>query len=322
MALLIPISIELLDTVHIEDRGYKRTLVLSIAYAATVGGIGTMIGTPPNIIAITFLKEYNEAYDINFLEWLLFGLPVVAIMLPVVFFYLWFRFKPKITSEEIQRAKEVAIAEMKKKHEKITLDQFIVAIIFVGIIGMWLTTSIHGISASIVAIMGAVAFFFTGQIKQEDLNRINWNALLTFGGGLSLGYIIIETGLADYIALKFTLLSGISTFLVIVIVAFAALLLTAIASNTASAAILIPIIIPIGVMLGINPILLAVLVSMACSIDFAIVIGTPTTMMAYSTGLYKVKDIFNIGIVLDLVGILVVIFLTWGLFGFFVTWVA
>ncbi len=309
VAVLIPIAVQLLNTSDMNDIAYKRTMVLGIAYAATIGGIGTMIGTPPNIIAISFLEEYNSKYAINFAQWLLIGLPVVFVMIPITFIYLWYIFHPTIDDERLKKAKTTSIKNMAKQN-KMTTNQIIVSIIFLFIITMWLTTSIHKISASIIAVIGAILFYFTGQIKQEDLNKINWNALLTFGGGLSLGYVIIETGLADYIAIKFSLLGNIPSVLIIIIVAIISLILTAIASNTASAAILIPIIMPVGASLGIHPILLAVVVAIGCSVDFALVIGSPPTMMAYSTGIFKTDEIFKIGIILDVIGIITVIILS------------
>ncbi len=318
VAILIPIAMTLLEAAEIEDDSYKRAMVLSIAYSATVGGIGTMIGTAPNIIAVEFIKQFNPSIDINFLEWMLFGLPVVIVMLPLVFFYLWFKFKPQVDERNLVEAKRKGLDEI-TKNKQMTMDQIIVSIIFFIIIALWLTTQYHGISASVVAVIGAILFFFTGQVTNEDLSSIGWPTLITFGGGLSLGYVIIETGLADYIALKLSLMGDLPIMLTTTIVALIALLLTAIASNTASAAILIPIAMPLAVILGINPALLAILVAIACSLDFAIVIGTPPTMMAYNTGLYKVQEIFNIGVVLDLLGLIVVLILTWTLFGIFAT---
>ena len=314
VAILIPIAMTMLKSAEIEDPAYKRAMVLGIAYAATVGGIGTMIGTAPNIIAVQFIKEYNPAFDINFLEWLVFGLPVVAIMIPVVFFYLWFRYRPTLDAELLKKAQSEGLSEIKRQ-EHLTWEQIIVSLIFVFIIGMWLTTQFHGISASVVAVMGAILFFFTGQIKKEDLQEISWPTLITFGGGLSLGYVIIETGLADFIASKLSLMGSLSFVLTTTIIALIALILTAFASNTAAAAILIPIVIPLAIVLGINPILMAILVAITCSLDFAMVIGTPPTMLAYATGLFKVKDIFNIGIILDAIGLIVVLVLSWTLFG-------
>jgi sodium-dependent dicarboxylate transporter 2/3/5 len=220
-----------------------------------------------------------------------------------------------LDAELLKKAQSEGLSEIKRQ-EHLTLDQTIVSLIFVFIIGMWLTTQFHGISASVVAVMGAILFFFTGQIKREDLQEISWPTLITFGGGLSLGYVIIETGLADFIASKLSLLSSLSIVMTTTIIALIALILTAVASNTASAAILIPIVIPLAIVLGINPILMAILVAITCSLDFAMVIGTPPTMLAYATGLFKVKDIFKIGIVLDLIGLIVVLVLSWTLFGY------
>ncbi len=308
-AVFIPLSITLLDNLEHENPEYRKMVILGIAYSATLGGIGSLIGTPPNLIAVEFLQGFNGT-EITFLEWFFFGLPVLVSMIPIMFGYLWIRYKPSVPNEELREAKNHCITALRETHH-LTLDQIIVAIVFVIVFSLWLTTQIHGISAGIIAIVGAVLLYFTGQIKEKDLNRINWNALITFGGGLTLGLTILRTGLADWIALQLGILKGIPPIITLLILGAVALLLTAIASNTASASILVPIVMPLGLILGLDPVLTAVVVSIVCSIDFAIVIGTPPTMIAYSTGIYKVKEIFQIGIFLDLIGLLVVTVIAW-----------
>lgn len=312
-AVFIPLAITLVDNLESEAADYKKTVVLGIAYAATIGGIGSLIGTPPNIIAAEFVKDFTGT-DISFLEWFFFGLPVVAAMIPIIFGYLWYRYRPKVDKKDLKIAKNHCIETLKREHH-LTLDQVVVGMVFMIVFVLWLTTEIHGISAAIIAVLGAVILFFTGHIKEEDLKRINWNALITFGGGLTLGLTVLRTGLADWIAFQLGMLREMHPFVTLLVLGIIALLLTAIASNTASASILIPIVMPLGLVLGIDPILVAILVAIVCSVDFAIVIGTPPTMLAYSTGLYKVKEIFRTGIILDLIGLLVVTMLAWFLFG-------
>lgn len=317
-AILIPLTIQLLKGVDIESSSYRQAMILGIAYAATVGGIGSLIGTPPNIIAAEFLHQFDPSVEISFAEWFIFGLPMVLIMLPIVFFYLWTRFQPKIDVEKLRLAQANTRIQIKESHQ-LTRDQLIVSIIFITIFSLWLTSNIHGISSGIIAILGAILLYMSGHLKETDLNEINWNALLTFGGGLTLGAMVIDTGLADFIGSKAIFLIEFPRIIILFAVALIALILTAFASNTASAVIMIPIVMPLGPILGINPIILAVLVAIASSVDFAIVIGTPPTMIAYSTGLFKVKDIFQIGIIIDFAGLILVTFLSYSLFGWFVT---
>ena len=142
-----------------------------------------------------------------------------------------------------------------------------------------------------------------GKIVPEDLGRISWSALLTFGGGLTLGLFLTDSGASDWLAGRLAGLGGVPSWVGITVVAAVALGLTTVASNTATAAMMIPLAIPLAGILGIDPTLLVLVVAVASSIDFALVIGTPPTMIAYSTGLFSSRDIFRIGIVLDLIGI-------------------
>ncbi|MCE7733687.1 MAG: DASS family sodium-coupled anion symporter [Candidatus Heimdallarchaeota archaeon] len=312
-AILIPITLQLLKGVNIENAQYKKAVILGIAYAAAIGGVGSMIGTPPNIIAVEMLHQFDPSIEISFVDWFLFGLPIVIIMLPITFTYLWYVYKPVVDEERLKEAKVFVKIRLEEEH-RFTFDQVVVTSIFVLIFGLWLTSNIHGISAGIIALLGAVLLFFSGQLKESDLRRINWNALLTFGGGLTLGAMIINTGLADYIGSKAGFISPLPKILIIFCIGAITLIMTAFASNTASAVILIPIVMPLSYVLGLSPILLAIIVATTASIDFAIVVGTPPTMMAYSTKLYSTEEIFRIGVVLDIIGLFVVTLLSWFLF--------
>ncbi|MCY3412162.1 MAG: DASS family sodium-coupled anion symporter [Candidatus Heimdallarchaeota archaeon] len=313
-ALLIPLALQLLNNAGIRDEKYKKTVILGIAYAATVGGIGTLIGTPPNIIAASLIESYNPDIEINFLTWSKFGMPIVILLLPIIFMNLWWRFKPDLNEELLQLAKQTC-KEKIAQEGMYTKNQITVAIIFLSTLTLWLTSTFHNIPTSIVALMSAVSLYVTGQLKQDDMNEINWNTLITFGGGLTLGTVIIRTGLADWLALEFGQLRGLPEILIYLIIGTFAILLTQIASNTASASILVPIVMPLSIILGINPLISAIMVAIICSMDFAIVIGSPPVLLAYSTGYFKVKEIFKIGILIDLIGLLTTVFLTYFVFG-------
>ncbi|MEA2009716.1 MAG: SLC13 family permease, partial [Actinomycetota bacterium] len=152
----------------------------------------------------------------------------------------------------------------------------------------------------------------------EDLGRISWPALLTFGGGLTLGLFLVRTGTSDYLATRLTGLVGVPDVVAVLAVAMITLLLTTVASNTASAAILIPLAIPLAGVLGVSVTALVLVVAIASSVDFALVVGTPPTMIAYATKLYTAGQIFRKGIILDFVGILLLVLVVtriWSLLG-------
>jgi solute carrier family 13 (sodium-dependent dicarboxylate transporter), member 2/3/5 len=322
VAMIIPIALAVLDKIPAAARksGFRQAMILGVAYAGAVGGIGSAIGTPANILAMTFLSEYIGA-DLKFVDWFAYGLPMVIIMVPVIWLFLLYSFKVRTGDVEGFLDSEIYKKEFSEMGG-IQPQQRIVLVAFVLTIALWLSEGWHGISSGIVALIGALLLFFSGTLETEDLNRINWNALLTFGGGLAIGTILVETGFSDWIALKLVGLSYLPQFLVIFLVAGLTLLIGAFISNTACAAMLIPLAIPLAQLLHIDPRLMVAVVAIGSSVDFALVIGTPPTMLAYSTGLFETSEIFKRGIVLDLIGVLLLSFgmvWIWDLLGV-VTW--
>lgn len=313
-ALLVPIAIAV--TAPLADETFRKALVLGIAYAATIGGIGSAIGTPANQIAIEFLEGFGDR-SISFVEWFAFGLPMVVLFMPIMGVYLWKRSRIHVDSERFIEARGVA----EEEHGKLgrpNRDQVIVLAVLAAVVAGWLTQTFHGFHAGIIALAGAVALFILGELLPEDLGRISWPSLLTFGGGLTLGLFLVRTGTSDYLATRLAGLVDVPEVIAVLAVAAITLLLTTVASNTASAAILIPLAIPLAGVLGVSPVGLVMVVAIASSVDFALVVGTPPTMIAYSTRMYTAGQIFRRGIVLDLAGIVLLVFVVtkiWELFG-------
>lgn len=318
VAILIPIALTILERIpsgRVPD-GYSRALVLAIAYSATVGGTGSAIGTPANLLALTYLNEFAGG-NFGFIDWFAYGLPMVLIMVPVIWLYLMatFRVNPlqltPLSGREVYREELRALGPVKP-------NQKMVLLVFMAVMSLWLTENWHGIPTAVAALAGAFVLFFAGLIRQDDLARLNWNALLTFGGGLAIGTLLVGAGVSDWVALQLTGLSALPIWLVLMMVAFLTLSASAFMSNTACAAIMIPLSIPLAQVLGMDPRLLVPVVAIASSLDFALVVGTPPTMMAYSTGIFKVSDIFRRGIALDIIGGLIlsqVVVYVWWLLG-------
>jgi solute carrier family 13 (sodium-dependent dicarboxylate transporter), member 2/3/5 len=302
-AVLVPIAMAISEPLRHE--GFRRALVLGIAYAATIGGVGSAIGTPANQLAIEFLGAFGGR-TIAFAEWFAFGVPMVVLFLPLMGVYLWWRSEVRLDPAQLGEARRVAVAE-RSELGRPTRDQITVLAVFGLVMLTWLTETFHGVHAGIVALGGALVLYVLRRLRTEDLGRISWPSLLTFGGGLTLGLYLVDTGTSDYVATRLTNLASLPGLVAVGAVAIIGLLLTTVASNTASAAILIPLAIPLAAVLGIDPTLLVVVVAIATSVDFALVIGTPPTMIAYSTRLYTAGRIFRLGAVLDLVGIAVLV---------------
>jgi sodium-dependent dicarboxylate transporter 2/3/5 len=308
VALIIPIALAVLNRIPSEGTrtGFRRALILGVAYAATVGGIGSAIGTPANVLALTFLNELS-ATNFAFIDWFAYGLPLVVTMLPIIWLYLILAFRVELRHVGAHLSHDVYERELTDSGG-LGKEQRWILLVFVAVMGLWLTERWHHLHTSIVALGGVLVLFFTETIKREDLNRINWDALLTFGGGLAIGKMLVITGVSDWVALHLMGLSDLPTLLVVFLVAGLTMLIGAFISNTGCAAMLIPIAIPLAQMLHIDPRLLVVVIAIASSLDFALVVGTPPTMMAYSTGFFGARDIFKRGVVLDFVGLLILSF--------------
>ncbi len=318
-AIMIPIALAVISRIrNLETRSkYGKTLVLGTAYSATIGGVASLVGSPPNPLAATYLKTFLGV-DITFVSWLPYGLPVVLIMLPLIWMWLMFRFKLPKSVEEMTELRSISEQEYLKLGP-MNLQQRLVVLIFVSVIALWLTESLHGISSSIVAVMGGLALLILRLLDEKDVSsHINWSALLILGSGIALGNAMITTGLSAYLAFQMTALGALPSFLVIVIIGIIAVGLTMVASNTGAAVILIPIAIPLAIDLGIDPLLLTMVIAIGVSMDFALPTGTPPSTIAYSTGEVEMDEMITTGLVIDLFAILVltlVVVWLWSLFG-------
>jgi sodium-dependent dicarboxylate transporter 2/3/5 len=256
-------------------------------------------------LAIEFLATF-AGRRIGFAEWFAFGLPMVGLFLPILAVLLWRRSGVAIDPAAFEAARRVASRE-RTRLGRFTRGEATVLAVFATVLALWLTQPWHGVATGIVAIGGAAALALLGRLGADDLARISWASLLTFGGGLALGMSLLETGTSDWLAIRLTALGEMPSGLGIAVVAVVTLALTAIASNTATAAMMIPLALPLAGVLGVDPVRLVVVVAIASSLDFALVIGTPPTLIAYSTRLFRASEVFRRGIVFDVVGIVLLL---------------
>ena len=324
-ATMIPIAVAVTDKLKVNkeideesiDR-YGKALILGIAYSASIGGIGSAIGTPANPIAIALLSEY-AGVQITFTQWFAFGLPIVFLMLPLVWLYLWMVYKPKVPKNSITNAKTAVKKELDNlghlnKKQIYVLSVFLLALVLWFLEGTIKKFLFPQFSSSVVAVIAAFMLFLPSIFEKSkiligrDVNDLNWNAILVFGGGLVLGVILTESGAGDLIAYSLENLGISSGIMFIALIALVSIILTFIASNTGSAAILVPLVIPLGLLFHIDPVLLAVVAAIGSSVDFMLPQGTPPSMIAYSTGKYQIKEMVKIGSLVDLFGLLLIAF--------------
>jgi sodium-dependent dicarboxylate transporter 2/3/5 len=318
-AIMIPIALAVISRIQSEEtrNRYGKALVLGVAYSATLGGVGTLVGSPPNPLAATYINSFLGV-EFSFISWMPFGLPVVLILLPLIWRWILFRFKIPKEIEEMSKLSEMSEKEYLKLGPMPTEQKLVVGV-FISVIALWFTEQLpdfvanaigwsgHGISSSIVALVGGLALMVLRLLDEKDVSSgISWSSLLILGSGIALGGAMIDTGLSTYLALQMSGLGVLHPMVVVVIIGLVAVLVTMVASNTGAAVILIPIAIPLATELGIDPLLVTMVIAIAVSMDFALPTGTPPSTIAYSTGKVEMREMISTGLMVDLMAVFVV----------------
>ncbi|MDH3635565.1 MAG: DASS family sodium-coupled anion symporter [Gammaproteobacteria bacterium] len=289
-AIMIPISIIVLKENRLfhEHSRFAKGVVLAVAYAATIGGIGSLVGSPPNAIAVKFLNQNNVSLD--FVEWMAKALPFVLLALLFTWLLLSLFNKPEID--------RIRFTYHERKLDR--SQKLIILVFLITVIG-WLSTKFTGLSAATVALVPVIALFTLGLLEVGDLAKISWPTLLLFGGGLSLGSAVNQVGIDTWLAgLVQDSITGIPLFAVLLILVFFGIGVTMVASNTASAAILIPLMLPLADDLGLDIKSMAMLIAIGVSLDFMMPVGTPPSAIAYSTGVVNVREMIKNGFLVNL----------------------
>ncbi|MGO2318609.1 MAG: SLC13 family permease [Vibrio toranzoniae] len=278
------------------DMGIKA-LVLCIPIAANTGGIATPIGTPPNAIALQYLTGENS---IDFLSWMIMGLPFVIIQLTIA----WFLLQKFFPSKERNM-----VLKLNGQFQK-SWRAIVVYITFAATIMLWMTTKLHGMNTYVVSIIPLAVFTLTGIMGKDELKLINWDVLWLVAGGIAIGIGLDKTGLAAALAhaIDYESLSPTAVVLTLSIVCW---LMANFMSNTATANLLMPIAAAIGASMesliaigGLQGLL--VVVAFSASLGMILPVSTPPNSLAYSTGLIESKDMAKMGVILGVIGLLLV----------------
>jgi solute carrier family 13 (sodium-dependent dicarboxylate transporter), member 2/3/5 len=277
---------------HFEGRDpFKKAMVLAIPFAANIGGLGTIIGTPPNAVAASVLAGLGQ--PISFLKWMLIGVPMAAIMLFALWFLLIKIFKPKTDHFEMLFPEELSL----------TWDLLLVVITFGLTVSLWLTSFIHGIPAAVVAMIPVMVFTMFGIIGKDDLKRLDWDVLILVAGGLTLGVAMKSSGLSDILVNMLSVLALPPIALLIIILVFSALI-SNFMSNTSAANLIIPI---ASAMAAIDPRLGALTVAFACSLAMSLPISTPPNAIAFATHAIDTKDMAKYGTLITAIGLIFIV---------------
>lgn len=321
--MMLPIGIAIISqlkdnphTVENETRLFGKALMLAIAYSASIGGIATLIGTPPNLVlAGVVLNTYG--YEITFFQWFLFGFPIAVLLLFICWKYLT-SYAYNFKQMEFPGGK-TEIKRLLKLLGKISYEEKIVAIIFGTTAFFWITRSfifvkfIPKLDDTIIAIIFAIALFLipTKDKKQqlmawEDAVKLPWGIILLFGGGLAIANGFESTGLAVWLGNQMTVFEGLTTIILIAILVAAINFLTEITSNTATTAMILPVLAPMAMTVDIHPFILMVGAAVAASCAFMLPVATPPNAIVFGSGYLRIPDMAGKGFVMNILSIIIV----------------
>ena len=312
--MMLPIALSVISMLSseekTEDRKFAIPLLLSIAYAASVGGIATLIGTPTNIMLASILSD-NYNYQISFIDWFIVGFPITIIMLPLIWFFMTkIIFK---VSNNASQALEKTITTIKKTIGKTSLKEKVVAVIFILTATLWmfrkLINDVIGLNLNdtSIGLFGALLLFIIPINKNEracdwkTANKIPWGVLLLVGGGIALSKAFKSSGLAYWLGGFSNYFYGIELYLLILIFVALIIFVTELNSNTATVATFIPILIVFALGLGANPLYFIIPTTIASSCAFMLPIATPPNAVIFGSGKININDMIRSGIILNIV---------------------
>ncbi|SMG43018.1 solute carrier family 13 (sodium-dependent dicarboxylate transporter), member 2/3/5 [Marivirga sericea] len=322
--MMLPIALSVVKLLEAHENSFsgfnrfKTALFLSIAYAANVGGMATIIGTPPNVVLVGVVKNILGK-DISFASWLIIGVPTVIVMLILIYQILTkVLFRHGIT--KIEKA-ELFISQELKQLGRWSTEEKAVAIIFGITAFCWVAKSqinsllgMELFNDTVTAMTGGLATFLVPLNKSgkmlmnwEDMKNLPWGILILFGGGMALAKAMETAGFVDMIGQTISQYQNIPLWLLLLILTALALFLTEVMSNVALTTIAIPMVLSIANGLDIEPLLLAIPVAMASSCAFMMPISTPPNAIVFSSGYINIKQMVRAGILLNIVAIIVLV---------------
>jgi solute carrier family 13 (sodium-dependent dicarboxylate transporter), member 2/3/5 len=324
--MMLPIAISVIEVIHRSVPGqsekkrddFKLALLLGIAYSASIGGMTTLVGSPPNAMMVAFLRTTYDI-DIDFAHWLLVGLPLGAVLLPLSWLMLTrLLFRVDFRTSDEGRA---LLKQMKDELGAISRAEKRVAAVFLMVGSAWifrpLLAKLPGLGLlddAGIAMAGAVALFLVPSGDKDDpmllrwhyVEKLPWNILILFGGGLTFAAAVTDTGLADWLGANLQAVAALPVPLLVLAVATMIIFLTELTSNTATAATFLPVVAAVAIEAGIDPLVLAVPVTLAASCAFMLPVATPPNAIVFGSGLLTIPQMVRAGLVLNLISAVLV----------------
>ncbi len=316
--MMMPVAMALAQREGPGHDNFRKALVLGVAYACSIGGVGTIIGTPTNGIFISHLKTHLKM-DVSFGGWMLFGVPLTVAVLLCCWLLLLALFPlPRQTVSVAQRA---VVQQQLLELGPLSRAERRLLWLFGAVIMAWITGSLFWYSRlepkgsdTLVALTGALLLFLIPASAEKKplldwptASRIPWGILLFFGGGLALAEGFKASGLADWIGHTLTGLQFLPPALLLFIILLVVVALSEVASNIATASIMMPVLQSLAVAIGYEPFILLLGAALAASFGFGLPVATAPNAIAYATGFLKTKDMARAGFLLDVVAVLVLL---------------
>ncbi len=339
-AMMLPIALSVVDAAvpggrerllapgAVPGRRFGRSLLLGIAIGASIGGVGTLIGTPPNLFLASFARE-NLGTEISFALWLAIGIPIVAAFLPLA----WLLLTRVLLPPDVERgALQGALRTLRGEAlGPVSRGEWATFVVFVATALAWVTRPLlvelevggvrpfSGLTDAGIAVTAALLLFIIPVDRRrrvfvmdwETARHLPWGILLLFGGGLSLAHAVEANGVAEYLGAQVTGLDVLPPVVLIVLVTSAVIALTQVASNTATAAALIPVLTAVAPALGLHPFGLIVPTAIACSLAFMLPVATPPNAIVFSSGYLPLQEMMRVGAWLNAVAVAVITVVTY-----------
>lgn len=321
--MMLPIGMSVISLLGDNDKDelarYATALLLAIAYSASIGGIATLIGTPPNALLAGYLSNTHDI-DIGFAQWMIVGLPVSSVMMLAAWAWLTrggFNLSNSEGSGQIVRGELEKLGPMSSAERRTGLIFLLAAI-------AWVTRpllnsiGIDWLSDTTIAMIAGVAMFLIPSGTEHNARLLDWNdvkglpwgILLLFGGGLALAGAVTSSELAEWIAAQLEIFGMLPILLLAGVVVLVIIFLTEVTSNTATAAAFLPLIGAMAISMGMDPTLLTVPAAIAASCAFMMPVATPPNAIVFATGHMKIQSMIRAGLFLNIIGTLVVTLLT------------
>ncbi|MBN2562251.1 MAG: DASS family sodium-coupled anion symporter [Phycisphaerae bacterium] len=325
-AMMLPIALTILSQLGQQpgESPFGSALMLGIAWSASIGGIATIIGSPPNGIVVGILHEQGVA-DINFLQWMKIGGPVTIVCLAAAWVLLMLIHRPSLGDTSAGLA---AVRQARSRLGRLSTDETATLIAFAVVVLLWVTHAFwdkllpEALYARVerfdiyeIGLLGAVLLFIVpvGRdwrtvLDWRDAKYVEWGTLILFGGGIALSNAMFKTGLTNWLAETFVAWIGrpgpwISLALIVLLVDY----LTEITSNTAVTSMMTPVLVGLAVPLGLPPVTLCVAAAMASSLAFMLPVATPPNALVYGSGYFRIAQMARAGFLMNLLGCAVMV---------------